>query len=142
MLNVVVDTNVLISGIISPHGFPRKVYEAWKNNNFLLILIPSIKDEIHDVLDRSKIAKRYHLAPKRINSILQALDLYSVEVEDEEPLDLSFPDPKDVKFLSAAKTVKADYLVTGDKELLSLGIYESTRIITPGEFIRILTKEK
>jgi hypothetical protein len=48
------------------------------------------------------------------------------------------PDPKDSYLLAMAEAGQADFLVTGDKELLSLRRHKSTRIITPAAMIEIL----
>lgn len=66
MKRAVLDTNVIISGIISSKGAPRKILKFWRNKKIHLVISQEIIDEILDVLKRPKIKKEYYLSKEGI----------------------------------------------------------------------------
>lgn len=59
MIRAVVDTNTIVSAVISPKGPPRQIYEAWLKGRFVLVTSPSIIAEISKVLNYDKIKMTY-----------------------------------------------------------------------------------
>lgn len=137
-IKAVVDTNIFVSGIISPKGLPRKIIVAAKDKQFDLITSVSINDEILEVLHRDYIYEKYHLTEQIIDDICALLYEGSLIVEDLYSIKSSSPDPKDDKFLAAALEGKADYIVSGDPHLLNLGRYHDVEIITARRLLEIL----
>ena len=140
LLRVVVDTNVFVSGIISPSGPPGQILQALRRRKFTLISSPSINEEILDVLSRPRLQK-YGLqdALFDIGVILYA----QAELVQEKTRVQASPDPDDDKFLAAAVDGKAQYVVTGDKsDLLALGEYQNIRIISCRAFLHFLRASK
>ncbi len=133
-LRVVLDTNVLLSGIAYPASVPGKILAAWRHGSVDVLLSAYILDELRRVLPR--LANRHGLTLAEIEDLLDAL---SIQAEIVEPLPVVEPDLRDVddlpvlgSLLAALKTTGADYLVTGDKDLLAMaGRYP---IVTPATF--------
>lgn len=137
-IKAVVNTNIFVSGIISPIGSPRQIIIAAKDRKFDLITSASINEEILEVLHRPHIYEKYHLTEQIIDDICALLYEGSLIVEGLYSIKLESPDPKDDKFLATALEGKADYIVSGDPHLLNLGWYHNIEIITARRFLDIL----
>lgn len=134
VLRIVLDTNVLLSGIAYPGSVPGKILAAWRHGSVEIVLSAYILDELRRVLPR--LAHRHGLAPAEIDDLI---DILSIQAEVVEPLahvDPALRDGDDqpiLATLAAAQAVSnADYLVTGDKDLLALG--DRYPIVTPAAF--------
>jgi putative PIN family toxin of toxin-antitoxin system len=133
-LRAVLDTNVFVSGLISPMGKPAAILKALRSRRFTLVSSPPINEEIIEVFDRPRICDRYGLGDRifDVSFILWevaelVIDLPGVRV---------CSDPDDDKFLAAAVGGRADYLVTGDVgDLLHLGEYKGVAIVSPRDFV-------
>lgn len=133
-LRVVLDTNVLLSGIAYPASVPGKILAAWRHGSVDVLLSAYILDELRRVLPR--LAHRHGLTSAEIEDLVDAL---SIQAEIIEPLPGSEPDLRDVDdqpvlgtLLTALKSCGADYLITGDKDLLAIA--EHYPIVTPAKF--------
>ena len=137
---VVVDTNVLISGLLGIKNSPSgKILKAMRNQKFILINSPLILKEIGEVINRKRIVKITKMSVEERKSFLEEL-IERGEVSAGNQLSkLIGRDVKDDKILACAYEAKADYIVTGDEDLLVLKEYEGTMITTPKEFIEILS---
>jgi putative PIN family toxin of toxin-antitoxin system len=133
----VLDTNVFVSGLISPKGPPARILMALRSARFTLVSSPPVNEEIIEVLSRPTIRDRYGLGDRifDVSFILWevadlVIDLPHVQVSS---------DPDDDKFLATAVAGRADYLVTGDVgDLLSLREYKGVKIVSPREFVSSL----
>ncbi|MBI4522452.1 MAG: putative toxin-antitoxin system toxin component, PIN family [Deltaproteobacteria bacterium] len=140
MLKAVVDTNVLVSGVILSRGNPYEILEAWRRNELILLTTPEILEEVEAVLRRPKIFRKYRLTEAVVARLLDALNL---EASLVGPVSIDpYPqvEPADLKFLACAEAGAADYLVTGDQALLNLTSYKATRIVSPSTFVHILSQ--
>ncbi len=133
-LRVVLDTNVLLSGIAYPASVPGKILAAWRHGSVEVLLSACILDELRRVLPR--LAHRHGLTLAEIDDLVDAL---SIQAELIEPLPGTDPDLRDANdqpvlatLLAAIKTFGGDYLVTGDKDLLAMA--ERYPIVTPAKF--------
>lgn len=133
-LRVVLDTNVLLSGIAYPASVPGKILAAWRHGSIEVLLSDYILSELRRVLP--KLAHRHGLSASEIDDLADAL---SIQAEVIEPAASSTPDLRDPKdhdvlgtLLAALQTSAADYLITGDKDLLVLA--DRHPIITPADF--------
>ena len=131
MPKVVVDTNVFLSGILFG-GNPRKIITAWLDKQYILCISPELKAEIIN-----KLRSKFGLPLPTIEIIEDALDLYGEKYIPGKKVNLC-RDPNDNFLLELAQESRADYLISGDKLVLELKQYKSTKIITPKEFLRIL----
>ena len=137
-LRAVVDTNIFVSGIINPAGFPGQILKALREGAFTLISSPSINEEILEVLSRPRL-KKYRLQEALFD--IGVILYVQAELVQEKTVVKMSPDPDDDKFLAAAIDGKAHYVVTGDKAgLLQLGEHRGIHITTARTFLRLLQK--
>jgi len=92
--------------------------------------------ELDEKLKSKKFLKYRNFSVEQISEVLDYYYENSVLVTSLFTVSKS-RDPKDNKFLELAKTVRADYLITGDKDLLVLKDFEGCRILKPSEFLLI-----
>ena len=133
-LRVVLDTNVLLSGIAYPASTPGKIIAAWRHGAIEVILSAFILDELRRVLP--KLAHRHALSDGEIDDLVDILAIQAELVEAQGSADSELRDDKDQPvlgtLLAAQNTGGADYLITGDKDLLALA--ERYAILTPASF--------
>lgn len=138
MIRVVVDTNILISALITKRpSSPVQVYNLIKSENFLLVTSPTILEELEDVIGREEIVKLHQKTPKQIKEILKEIIETSYIVPGLVSVEVVKEDPDDDKFLAAAIEGRANYLVSGDKPLLNIKEYHGIKIISPTDFVRL-----
>ena len=111
-MRVVLDSNIPFSALISPHGPPHRIYEAWRAKRFELVTCSIQLDEI-------RRASRYPtfpdvLKPHRVGRMVN--DLQGALLMDGLPRHHEAADPHDTWLLDLADAARADYLVTGDKQ--------------------------
>ena len=127
-MRVILDTNVILSGLISRNGIPARLIEAWFDRRFVLISHNFQIDEIREVSRREKIrALTRPSAVGRLINQIAAVAYMPVSL----PHVRRSPDPRDDFLLSLCIAGRADWLVTGDKDdLLVLERQEATKIVT------------
>jgi len=139
MLRAVLDTNVLVSGFISPNGTPARLISAWRERNFELVVSPAILEELAEVLQRDKIRRYYeHVDGDLARKYVAGLRRFATLVPGEVQVQGVCVDPDDDKFIAAALEAGADYIVSGNDHLLDLKEYQGVKILRPGEFLALL----
>jgi uncharacterized protein len=134
-MRLILDNNVLLSGLLSPRGAPAKLIDAWERKKFTLVACDALIDEFRDVARRPFFRARLRAsAAELLAADLRDLSLYC----RNPPSGPIAPDPKDSYLLALAEASEAEFLVTGDHELLSVRQHKSTRIISPAAMIEIL----
>jgi putative PIN family toxin of toxin-antitoxin system len=128
---LVVDTNVWVSAIFWG-GNPRKIIEAWIDGKIFLVISVDLRRELYQTV--SKKAKMLKIFPEFAAEWLEIIDEKSVLVRPKEKVEIC-RDSKDNVLLEAAISGEANYLVTGDKDILVLKTFEGTKIVTPTEFL-------
>lgn len=137
MIRAVVDTNVLISALISKKpSYPLQIYHLIKSEDFLLITSPTILEELEDVISRKDLIKLHQRTPKQIQEILKEIVETSLIVPGLVNVEVVKEDPDDDKFIAAAIEGQTDYIISGDKPLLNIKEYHGIKIISPADFIR------
>lgn len=134
MYRVVLDTNVLISGLISPKGSPAKIIDLWLKKKFILITSKEILKEAERVLLYPRIAQKYGLGKKKIEEYVRGFFVFSEVVLPAKKIFALEKDPDDNKFIEAALNSNARFIVSGDKHLLVLKKYKGIEMLTPIEF--------
>ncbi len=131
-MRVVLDTNILLSALISPHGISDKIYRAWRLGRFDLVTSLIQLDELRRASRYPKF--KTVLQPARvgamINNLQHAIILNHLNIKEEAN------DPGDAFLISMSSEGKADYLVTGEKRagLLQRKSIGRTRVLTPTDF--------
>ncbi|TRZ93189.1 MAG: putative toxin-antitoxin system toxin component, PIN family [Dehalococcoidia bacterium] len=118
-----VDTNLLVSGFISPLSHPREIERYWRRGEFILVTSYEIIEEVNRVLHLPRIQGKYHLAESDIQVFVLTLTHQAHCVAGGLILRDVAPDPGDDKIISCAVEAQADLIVTGDKALQKLGEY-------------------
>ncbi len=131
-MKVVVDTNVLISGIIRSHGAPASIVERWESGRFDLIITEWLRKELVRVLGYPRVirtTKRPPFEVERIRTQLSGSDVGTANPAGHTR------DPDDRNVLGAAVDFRADVIVSGDKDLLVLKEFAGIPILTPRQFL-------
>jgi len=133
-MRCVLDTNILISGLISADGPPGRLLDAWIAGQFMLV---SSEAQLREFRRASRYERvKPFIAASEAGALVNAIRATAVLIDRLPVIKLS-PDTHDDYLLAMAKTAKAQYLVTGDKpDLLALTKIGSTRIVTAAEFVR------
>ncbi len=135
-MRIVLDTNVLISALMTRGTPPDILYEAWRERRFLVVSCERQIEEIRRVSKRPFFRKR--LRRSEVGRLVKDLRRLTVLVERLPRVSRS-RDPDDDYLLALAQAGNADFLATGDKsDLLVLKRHRSTRIVTAGELARLL----
>jgi len=133
-MRAVIDTGVLVSALIRRQGTTGNVLLALRNGLFTVIYSTDILVEIIDVLDHPRFRQKYHIEPDDISALINLLRLRGTLVTPTHKV-TACRDPKDDKFLEAALAAEADYIVSGDADLLVLTPFENIPILRPAEFL-------
>ncbi|MEK7247143.1 MAG: putative toxin-antitoxin system toxin component, PIN family [Chloroflexota bacterium] len=136
-MDVVIDTNVIVSGLISQSSAPGHVLHAAVTGRFRWIVSAALMSELERVLSYSKVRRAIRKADKDIKQFLRDVSSLASHVLTAQELHILADEP-DNRVLETAIAGGADYIVTGDKHLLDLHEYEGIEIITPARFAAIL----
>ena len=131
---VVLDTNVLISGVLFG-GKPRLIIESVVKGKIKAYLSPVILDEFKDVIARPK----FGLGHETSFAITREIEDIFLFVFPKIVIKRIKDDPDDNAILECALAADAEYIVTGDPHLLSLDSFKGIQILTPATFLTDLT---
>ncbi|HEY0068476.1 MAG TPA: putative toxin-antitoxin system toxin component, PIN family [Chloroflexia bacterium] len=137
-MKVVLDTNVVVSRFISPTGIPARLIDRWSKGSFDLVISEPILIEYQQALTYAHVRKLHGYTDRGIVDWLSEVRQASITIIPTQALSIVRADPKDDKFIECAVAGNADYIVSGDKHLLSLGEYEGIRIFSPADFLDVL----
>jgi uncharacterized protein len=132
-LRVIVDTNVVISGLISKSSYPARIIDAWLAGKFIPVISKNLQEEINDVLRRSKITKLNLCNPKDVKKILALLFNSAEKIKPRKQkinIDL---DEKDHFLLELAISSGVNIIVSGDEEILACS-YKGLIFLSPKDF--------
>ncbi len=134
-MRLVLDTNVLLSGLVFGGGPPATLIRAWRDGSFGLVLSDWLVDELARTLP--PLARKRGFDPEAQRDMVHSISLSGELVR----LDLAvlahaatfgLRDPYDIPVLATLIASNADYLITGDKDLLVLA--DRFAIVTPAAF--------
>jgi len=133
-IRVVLDTNILVSALISPRSELSGILQKALEGVILNHISDDILVEYAGVICRKKIADRVPESERK--RFLTLVEELSVKVTPRHKLEIIREDPADNRILECAVEAKAKYIITGDQHLLKLKEYKGVEIITPQEFIK------
>ncbi len=128
-MRVVLDTNVLVSGLAYPGSFPGRILGVWRQGGLKVVLSRYILDEMVPVLPR---LSRISLSPSEVRDLADSFMFMADIVEPVDEPDEALRDDADRPILGTLLAARASYLITGDKDLLVLA--ERYPIVTPAVF--------
>ncbi len=134
-LRVVLDTNLLVSYLLTKGKTMTRIIDYWENGDIVAIVSPPIIEELVEVVQRPRLKQHMTVDPQVVIDLILSDAI-------QTPGDLAFPgasrDPKDDKFLACAVEGEAAYLVSGDEDLLSLKHFQGVSIVRPADFVRLI----
>ncbi len=136
-IKVILDANIFVSFFLTRGETIASVFAFWKRGKFEVFASTDIVVEVYRIFRYPKIQKRITSVDHK--ALIQLVENLVERVYPQERTHV-LRDPDDEKYLEAASVCHADYLVTGDRDLLSLKKYGTTQIVSPKEFVDILKK--
>ncbi len=134
-----VDTNVLISYLLAPGSIqpPSRIVGHAFDGMFTLVLVDTTLRELEGkVLGKQYLARR--IPSGDLHAFMLSLQMIAEIVPQPHLLPRVTRDPRDDYLVTPAVLNQVDYVVSGDKDLLVLRQIDTTRIVSPAEFVRIL----
>ena len=135
LIRVALDTNVLLSALLSPRGYPDTIYRAWRAARFEVVSSTAQLEELRRAsrYPKFKAVLQPHLVGVMVHNLQRAVVLDRLPALSAE---MAADDPFDSFLIAMSIAGKADYLVTGDDRagLLGRGSVGRTRIVTPAIF--------
>lgn len=128
---IVIDTNVAISAL-GWGGRPDELIQKVAKGKLLLYVSPEIIDEFIEVMNYPK----FNFTVQKKKAFLSILKDKGIMVEPKKRIQIISEDPSDNMFLECAVSAKVDYIVSGDKHLLSLKEFNDIKIIKVADFLR------
>jgi len=132
VLRATADTNIFISALVFPGGKPFRLLELAREGKINLTVSEAILDEIGGVL-----ARKFNWAPEDIADARKWITGMARTAKPAIQLEVIQEDPPDNRILECAVAAGSDYIVTGDKDLLRLGTYDSIRILSVADFLEM-----
>ena len=136
-MKVVLDTNVLVAGLLTPHGFPARILDLILTGDVVLCFDDRILAEYRDVLFRPK----FEFGAADVEAILDYVEAAGTQIV-APPLRAALPDPEDRMFLEVAVAAGAEYLITGNVRHFPGRERRGIQVVTPREFVEGWTGER
>ena len=141
MHKAVLDTTVLVSAFLKPvpEGPAFRLLGLARDEAYELYLSDDILAETSDVLlNRKHLRRRYQYPDSAVDQFCKGLADLAVAVASDPPPVQVVRDSNDNMIVACALVAEADYIVTRDKDLLSLGRHQGIELITPEAFLQVL----
>ncbi|OOG69375.1 putative toxin-antitoxin system toxin component, PIN family [Algoriphagus sp. A40] len=139
-MKVILDTNILVSALISK-GYPSIILErVIESENMEICLSNLVFEEYKAVLARPKFS-RFPAFSENVTMVLHFLKNHALNFEPIEKVEL-LQDKSDNKFLELCLESKADYLITGNSQDFKFPSFRNTKILPPKEFVELILKSK
>jgi putative PIN family toxin of toxin-antitoxin system len=137
-LTAVIDSTVLISAFLTKGGVSDELLRYAREGVFVVCLSEEILIETEHTLSYPRLRTRYTYTDEDVTDFFDRLRLAAEFITDLPSLTGIVRDPNDDMIIATAERAQAAYIVTRDKDLLSLEMYEAITILTPEAFIAIL----
>lgn len=129
-MTIVIDTNVLVSGLLGPHGPPARVIDAVVTGRATVLFDSRIIDEYREVLARP----RFSFDQQHVAAILDLMTSTG-RLVTPPPLRVNLPDPDDAPFLEVAIAGAADFLITGNLRHFPAAARGGIRVVSPRQWL-------
>jgi putative PIN family toxin of toxin-antitoxin system len=130
-VRIVLDTNVIVSALLNPHGSPGRIIDLVLSGAVIVLFDDRILAEYRDVLARPKL----RIAPVESAFLLEFIETEGV-LAPAPPLEIGLPDPDDLPFVEVAAAASADALVTGNARHFAPALETlNVPLLSPAEFI-------
>ena len=142
-IKAVIDTNIWISALINPFGYPAKLRKHFENGDFAAVISEPIMDEIVDVLSRPKIKDKYEITPEDIRELLTLIEERAEYVLISGDINIC-RDKDDNLIIETAIKGETSYLVTRDDDIkfdkkVSLFLSQhGISVLTVAKFLKLM----
>lgn len=142
-VKAVVDTNIWISSLLASSKTAANLVDEWKNGKFSIVISEQQIIELHDVFSRPKFLFKYKISRDEINDLVSSIAARAERITLKGSIELC-RDPDDNIILETAIIGKANYLITGDKditedkEILSFLLQHGVSVISVAKFLKLL----
>jgi putative PIN family toxin of toxin-antitoxin system len=141
-MRISLDTNVLVSAFIAKHGHSANLLELALTVEVVeLVLSEPILRELEDVLLRDEVRSRFSYTQQDIRKIVSTLRRSARIVSPTTKFVVIREDPKDDVILNSAYDGDAEYIVSGDSDLLKLKRFKGIMIVTPKQMMEIISRK-
>ena len=131
MIRAVIDTNVLVSALLNPHGMPGRILDTLLRGAIVPVFDSRILDEYREVLSRAS----FDFAPGDVERLLILIERTG-EFVVAQPLSVQLTDPDDQPFLEVAVSAACRIIITGNARHFGTHATLSVRIVSPALFVR------
>jgi putative PIN family toxin of toxin-antitoxin system len=143
MIRAVLDTNVWVSGILTPGHPPAKILELALTGNLRLIISAGIIREIGRVLQYPKVEKalkKHRITSQEVEDVILKLLKVTLITPGARFVEGVSNDPADDMVIACALKGQADFIISGDHHLTDLENYQGIKIVDPATFLAIITR--
>lgn len=137
MITLVMDTNVLVSGLLSPHSHSARLVGLIAQGSVLVAFDQRILAEYWEVLERPKFPFR----PAQIEALLTQIEEEGLKITPR-PIAVRLPDADDLPFLEVALSTKVDFLVTGNKKHYPPRASRDVQVVSPKECLELMSRQR
>ena len=134
MIQAVIDTNILVRAFIRPQGTVGPVLSELRDGRYLLVYSDELLKELVEVLGRPRLRTKYQIEEQQMRDLLDLIVLRGEPVLPIRKIG-ACRDPDDNAVLEAAVAARADFIVSGDEDLLVLHPFEGIPIVGPADFL-------
>ena len=136
-MRVIVDTNIIVSGLITPAGPPGKIVDALLRGLLVPVMSPATLAELQAVLSRPRLRRLFERAGVEVTEFLDEFREFA-EIIEPEPVDIPVRDENDRIFLELAATrPPVDFLITGDQDF-ERQQYADVPVISAALFVKTI----
>lgn len=128
-MRVVLDTNIVVSALLW-NGVPGEVLVLARHESVRIFTSPQLLDEMHDVVCRAKFAKRVQRTGQTTDELVRNFRAAAWLVRNRRMMKQVSRDPDDDVVLACAAAARADLIVSGDRDLLSLKAFRGIEIVS------------
>lgn len=140
MIRAIADTNIVVSAFLWG-GTPREILEAARRQTIALFTSPALIAELEEVLAREKFARRItQVGSSAAEMSVDYLALAHLTLPAARPRVVR--DPEDDHVIACALAAQADFIVSGDADLLELKTYQSIPVLTPAQALKRISQQQ
>jgi hypothetical protein len=132
------DTNVIVSALLSPGGPPAEIINRWEADQFEVVTSLPLLSELERALQHPRVRKYLKSSPDEAGAFIARFGRVATVVQPRLTLHVIEDDPADNRLLECAAAGGAAYIITGDDHLLQLKKYKDIVILSPAGFLTLL----
>ncbi len=140
-MRVVLDTNIIVGAFVAPLGVLASIVYFWRLGDIEVVVSKEILDEYKRALGYEKIRKVHHMSNEDIEEAIDELKDIAIVVVPKEKLLIVQGDRDDNKFFECALAGDAEVIVSGDKKVLDVGMYQGVYVLPPAQFAAMIEEE-